>query len=438
MGPRLGVVLVTLLLAGCAVPAATRPVFPTYSPRREALSYFPSAAPVVAVVATDPQEPGLRRLAGSGALAPLTRAMDRRKVFVPQLAGLLGNDAVIGVPHVGSPPLAVLSTKDADGLDILARARVIAHRATKAGRYRGAELYQEDGWAFAVRGRVLLVSRALRDLTDALDTRVGNDAFDASQLTAVLPKSPPPATFARAFVNLRALVAARGPAARAVPLLAGLEGAGVAVGASDVELRATANVPVERAPIPARVEGLRPAVPARRPALAVADLAPLAAAAERSLAAALPVTALKLSALKERLRAAKVVLTPDLLHGPALVTSGPMLRLDAQRPAVVAAALERAARGLKTPSLQLRREGPLFVAADRGRFLARIGVIDGVLVAGRASAAALLALGHRPRTALRKPALIRLPRASRLYPRPVVLTFEGGPNRVRVDAFSGY
>ncbi len=436
---RLGLVLVVLALSGCAVPAATeRPSIPTYSPRREALSYFPTGAPVVAIVRTDPQDPGLRRLAGSGALAPLRRAAERRKVFVQQLAGLLGHDAVIGLPHVGGAPLAVLSTDDPGGLDTFAQARVIAHRATRAGTYRGAKLFQEPDWAFAVRGRVLLVAGSLRGLTDALDTRVSSDAFDVTRLNAVLPDRAPPATFVSAYVDLKAIVAARGPAVRAVPLLAALEGAGVMIGASDIELRAAAEIPVEGAPLPPRRPGLRPAVPAARPALAVADLAPLAAAAERSLERALPVTALKLAALKARLAAAKVVLTPALLHGAAVLTTGPMLRLDPARPAVLGAALARAARGLKTARLRLVREGPLYAVTDRGRVLARVGMIDGVLVAGRAPVPALVALARAPRTALRSPALVRLPRASRFYPRPVVLTFGGGPKRLQVDAFSGY
>ncbi len=436
--------VVVLALSGCTVPAATeRPSIPIYSPVREALSYFPADAPAVAIVSTDPQDPGLRRLAGSGALTPLRRAAERRGVFVRQLTALLRNDAVIGLPHVGGAPLAVLTTADPDALDTFARARVIDHRATRAGTYRGARLYLEQGWAFGVRDRVLLVGGSLRELTEALDTRVGSGAFEPAQLTAVLPDEDSPATFARAYVDLSALVDAGGPAVRAVPVLHALTGAGVALGASDVELRATVSAPLDGltpldVPIPPRSAGERPVVPADRPALAVADLAPLAAAAERALTRALPVTALRLAALRERLKVARVALTPELLHGPAVLTTGPMLRLDPRRPVVLEAALARAAHGLRTAPLRLTREGPLYRATDRGRLLARIGMVDGVLVAGRAPAARLLALARAPRTTLRSPALIRLPKAARQYPRPVVLTFAGGARRVRVDAFSGY
>ncbi len=441
----LTLVVAAVVLGGCATPgAAVRPDVPTYSPRREALAYFPRTAPLVAVVRTDPQDPGLRRVAGSGALAPLQHAAAGRKVFFTQLRGLLGNDAVVGLPHPGARPLAALVTQDGDTLATFARARVLARTATRAGTYRGAKLYVEPDWAFAVRDEVLLVGGSLGALTEALDTRVGDEAFEAGQLNAVLPGDSPPATFVRAYVDLQALVNAAGPVARAVPLLAAMTGAGVKLGASDLELIGTLNAPVDGAgltsedvPVPPPARGRRPALP-DQPAVAVADLAPVAAAAERALSSALPVSALKLAALRERLRAAGVALRPELLRGPAVIAAGPVLRLDPRRPAIVEAALERAAKRLGTPRLRLRREGPLYSVTDRDRTIARVGMVGGVFVAGRAPAKALLALARGGTAPLLRPALARLPRASPLYPRPVVLTFAGGPRRVRIGAFSGF
>ena len=138
--------------------AAVRPDVPTYSPRREALSYFPADAPLVAVVRTDPQDPGLRRLAGSGALAPLRRAAERaRRCSSSSCAGCSATTRWSGMPHAGGPPLGVLVTDDGDTLAAFARSRVLARTATRAGTYRGAELYAEPGWAFGVRDEVLLV-----------------------------------------------------------------------------------------------------------------------------------------------------------------------------------------------------------------------------------------------------------------------------------------
>ncbi len=440
--------LALLSLAGCTTPPAAGVEIPTYSPRREALAYFPSTAPVLAVVRTDPQDPGLRRLASSGALRPLRRVAARHHVHYEQLRGLLGNDAVIGLPHVGAAPLAVLTTRDGDALDAFAQARVIAGRATRAGRYRGSDLYAERGWAFGVRDRVLLVGRSVPVLLEALDTRVSDHAFDAAQMTAALPETQPPAAFAHGYVDLRPLVGRAGAVARSVRVLEALSTAGFSLGASAVELRATLAADLSGhgltavdLPLLTRATGTRPALPPRLPALAVAELSRLAIAAERALRTALPVTALKLDALRERLRAAGVALTPELLSGPAAILKapgGPWLRLQPKRPAAIAAALRHAARNLRSPSLRVRREGRLYVARSGGRVLLRVGLVHGALVAGRAPSRKLVALARRPLAPLHSPALLRIPRLARWYPRPVVLTLGGSRRRLRIDLFSSF
>ena len=432
---RVLAVMVVLALTGCAVPTSTSVTIPTYSPVREALSYFPATAPVVAVVRTDPQDPGLRRLAGSGAFAPLRRAAAGRGLHYAQLSRLLGNPAVIGQPRVGGTPLAVLATADSDRLEVLAAARVATGSATPAGGYRGADLYAEDGWAFAVRDRVLLASGSTRDLLNALDTRVSDDGFDASQLNDVIPGASPPATFARAYVDLEALVAGAAAPVRDVPVLDALTKAGVSLGATAEELRAvleadTAQTGLANEDLPALegVGGRRPAVPAGETALAVADLAPLAAAAERALRAALPVSALRLDAVRSRLRGAGVALTPELLAGPAVITDAPALRLLPARPALVREALARAARRLK-----FKRNSGFYMT--RG---VRLGFVDGAFVTGRAPARALKRLARLPLAPLRSPVLLRLPRLHDAYPRPVVFTLGGSPERLTVSAFSGF
>jgi hypothetical protein len=445
---RRGLGLLALLaLAGCTTPTAAGVEIPTYSPRREALAYFPADAPAVAIVSTDPQDPGLRRLAASGALAPLRRVAERRHVFFQQLRGLLGNDAVVGLPHVGGPPLAVLTTHDGAALDTFAHARVIEGRATAAGNYRGTDLYVDSGWAFGVRDRVLLVGATVHELLEALDTRVSDHAFDAAQMTAVLPTTPPQAAFVHGYVDLRAVFAGADPAVRAIPLVRALDAAGFVLGASPIEVRGTLaaaatgdltgiDVPRLARPVAARA-ALAPALPT----LAVADLSRLAIAAERALRTALPVSALRLDALRERLRGAGVALTPELLAGPATIVrapGGPWLRLQPQRPAAVAAALARAAHNLRGPRLRLGREGRLYVARDRGRVLLRVGLVDGALVAGRAPAGRLIALARRRPGPLGGAVVLRLPRLARWYPHPVVMTLGGSPRHLRAGLVSGF
>jgi hypothetical protein len=419
---------------------------PTYSPRREALAYFPTDAPVVAIVSTDPQHPGLRRLAASGALRPLRALARRHGVFYEQLRGLLGNDAVVGVPHAGGAPLAVLTTDDGAALDTFAHAREIAGRAARAGHYRGTDLYADRGWAFGVRDRVLLVGRSVPDLLEALDTRVSDQAFDPARMTAVLPRRQPPAAFLHGYLDLRTLVARAGAAVRAVPLAQALDGAGFNLGASPVGLRGALAAPtsglsaIDLPPL-RRVPGARATLLSRRPTLAVADLGPLAVAAERAVRSALPVSALRLDALRRRLRTAGVALTPELLAGPAALVrgpKGPWLRLEPPRPAVIAAALARAARGLRGPRLRLQREGALYAVRDARHVRLRVGLVDGALVAGRAPARQLVALARRPLQPLRAGAVARLPRIARWYPRPVALTLGGSERRLEVRVFSGF
>lgn len=422
-----------LAVSGCAVPASAGVQIPTYSPRREALSYFPATAPMVLFVSTDPQDPGIRRLATSGALRPLQRLVERHDVFYRQLLGLLGNDAAIGIPHAGGPPLAVLSTPDAFALDTFARARVLSRRAQPAGTYRSTRLYVEDGWAFGVRDRVLLVGRTVPELLEALDTRVSDDAFDPAQMTAVLPRTQPPAPFVHGYVDLRTLLDRAAPAVRAIPASRALESAGFVVGASPTALRGlleadTQGVGLSAIDLPlTRARGARAVLPPRERALAVPDLGRLAFASERALRAALPVSALKLDAVRERLRAVGVALTPELLAGPATIVAGPALRLQPLRVAAVDAALRRAARGLRW-----RRQGPLYVTREN----VRIGMLGGVLVAGRVPAARLVALAAARPQRLRGPAVLALPRPTRAYPRAVELVLGGSLRRVAVRLFS--
>ena len=159
---------------------------------------------------------------------------------------------------------------------------------------------------------------------------------------------------------------------------------------------------------------MRPGLPDRRRAIAVADLAPLARAAEKALDSALPVTALKLDALRARLG-----VDASVLAGPAVVTDQPALRLLPARPAALAAALDRArAKGL--------------LAGD-----VTAGFVGRSFVAGRAPAAQLRALARLPLSPLRAPALLRIPRLADWYPRPVVVTLGGtAPPRARV--YSGF
>src|SRR3954452_11659430 len=83
------------LMAGCAT--APPAVFTlTVSPRVEALSYFPSSSPVVALVKTDPGDGQWKALAASGLLREVERAGKERGLLIVQMRRLLGHDLVLG------------------------------------------------------------------------------------------------------------------------------------------------------------------------------------------------------------------------------------------------------------------------------------------------------------------------------------------------------
>ncbi len=420
-----------LAVAGCAAPPTAGLRMTSYSPLREALSYFPQSAPLVGVIATDAQDPGLRRFAASGALRPLRRAAARRDLFYAQLRSLFGNPVVIGQPYPGAPPLAVMATNDSDRLELLARSRVLRGDARPAGRYRGVNLFVETGWAFGVRDRVVLVGATPRDLLRAIDTRLDGDGFEAAQLNDVQPDPAPPAVFARAYADLSALVDRASPALRAVPLLRALGPAGVSIGASAEELRGSLVTDVSGTGITEQdlpglePGGRRPVVPEDAIALAVTDLSSLAGAAERALRAALPVSALRLDALRTRLLQQGIGLTPQLLDGAAVITEGPAIRIDSVRPQLLHAVAQRL-KGKRRKDGLIRFRGAL------------LGVRNGVFVAGRTSAARLRRLAETPSVPARSPVLLRIPRVSPWFARPLILTLEGEPAELTVQAYSGF
>lgn len=445
MRARLAAVGVVAVLSGCAVTPespGTRPQ--SASPVREALQYFPASAPVVALVETDPTAPQVRRLVSSGALRALQRFASRQGLSYRRHRVLLGNPAVVGQPHVGAPALAAVVVPDAPAVRELAEARVRAGDVTASATYRGATLYQSPAWAYAVRGPVLLVARNAAELVRALDTRVAEESFEASQLNAVLPPGSAGA-LARGAVDLRSLVALVPPAVREVPLLRALSRGGGSVVAGPDGLRAALTATTAPGALTADdlPEGTGPVRVGRSPGRAtagVADLGDLAVAAERAVRSALPVTGLQFDALDTRLQSAGVLLTPELLAGPAWgewTPSGPRIVWRPQRPGDVAAALDRVARRYREPGVTVTREGTLLRFARRGRTALRVGFAGDVVVAGRAPARELIALASRPAPRLPGPAAARLPRRVTGLPFPLDVSLSGTPSRLTLRARSG-
>lgn len=414
---RILLALAAFAAAGCGTPSVA--LLPSIEPRSEVLAYFPADTPALMLVDTDPGTDQGQALAGAldraGALGPLRALARRRGLVWPQVRPLLGNDVALGIPARGTAPLAALVAGSGDALRMLAASRVAGDRATVAGSYRGADLYAGEGHAFAVRGRVLLVSRSTADLRDALDRRTRGDAMTEADLDGRLPVRPRKgrAPIVRAVVDAGG---ALGASARSVPWLAAWEELGVTVRAGEdaaaVDLRLTTagedlfetEVPVspgDRAPL---------AATARAPSVSVRDLAHVLGTAERALAVAAPLTRLRLEQARRDLRfRSKVDLGRDVvarLHGPATLVRTRrhfLLRADPSHPAPLRDALARAGRFLPSALERARLEG--WTARTRGGFIEvtsdraaklRAGMVGDVLVVGSASRAALRALARSP------------------------------------------
>jgi hypothetical protein len=436
------------LLTGCSVtPAPIGAITQSSSPRREALQYFPANAPAVALVATDPTSPNVRRLATSGALAPLEDFAESQKLFYSQYRTLLGNEAVVGQPDVGGPPLAVLVTQDSNYLENLAESRVRARLARHAGEYRGATFYQAKDWAFAVRGPVLLVAGNVKQIVDALDIRVTDDSFDAAQMNAVLPEGGVDDAVLRAYVDLRPYLDERLPATvREIPVVRALSLAGIAVRAEADQLDATlvastadTGLTAADLPGPAGSAPVRVLRDPRNLTIGVANFADFAVAAERALKSALPVTGLQFDALYTRLKGAGITLADALFTGPAYAVwteHGPRLVWRAALPGAIELGLHRASKNLRTPGVKitLHRDG-LYTVRNRGRFLMRIGVVRRRVVAGRASAQELKRLARAAVTKIPGGrAVVRIPALSRWLPHPIGVALTGTGDRVIVRA----
>ena len=424
------------LVAACGTPGAT--LLPSIEPRGEVLAYFGPDAPALALVDTG------RLSALEGRLEELRPQARAHGLVYAQLKPLLGGELAVGVPRPGAPPLLAMIADDGDALRALAGSRVVGERATTAGQYRGAALYAAAGHAFAVRERVLLVSRSTADLRDALDERASDDTFKAEQLPEADGEP-----LARVYVDAAARV---GPRGRVVPWLSAIESLTGVVRADadaatvDFRVGTTADellevdVPVspgKRGPL---------AVTARAPSFTVRDLAHVVGVAERAGRSAFPLAMLRLDQARRTLRyQGKVDLDEDILgrlHGPATVIrahDAVLLRADPSRPRALRRALARlgavlpeALRRARLDGYDARSYGGFVELLRNGRVAGRVGMVGDVLVAGTATPRQLRRLARAP---LARPAGA----AGALtvsVPREDVGRFTGGVFEARVDGWA--
>jgi hypothetical protein len=445
MRKRVMAVGALVVLTGCAAtPAPLGLITQSASPRREVLQYFPGDAPVVALVQTDPTEPAVRRLLNSGVLGPLRGWATAQSLRFSQYRALLGNEAAVGELHVGGPPLLVLVTRDGHQLEDLADARTVGGLAVKAQEYRGAQLYDAGTWAFAIRGPVLLVGRTTGELSEALDTRTKDSSYDMDQLDAVAPAASDD-DVARGVVDLTALLAFAPSAARQLPLAQAVGDAGFTIRSEpggqlvgaltakpDDDSLTESDLPPHGAG-PVRLLDTDAV-----PVVGVDDVGTARGPAQKALRAALPVSALQLEAITERLRHAGVNLDAATLAGPAWALDtprGPQVLWHPRYPASARADLARLA-DYRQPGVTVAHNGAFYDIVAHGHLVTRIGFVDGTVVAGDAPVPDLRFLARSKEIRVRGGTVaVRVPRRGFL-PRLLTIAAHGdaGALHLRVNA----
>ena len=298
--------LVTLaVVAAIAVAAAGCGGSSAKSPLDDALGYLPKTTPVAVAINTDPNDTQYKQLNTLLKRFPfydlikqrvtqgLTSSAGSRTTF-EQLKPLLGNDLVVGFPHVGgvtgNQTVVAWKTKDGGKAESL-----IKRDGRKVGSEEGATLYEvPSGNTTAIKGD-MLVSAKSRALVDAAlkqrgkDDRLREDTFNAG--LSGLPSD----AIARVYGDFQQLLSSSSAAAaKKVPWVGALKTFGSTVTtASDgllIDFRAKTEGSLSSSQLPIAAGSTAPGI-VRRPnevAVALHDPAQTLKFAEQAFLAAQP------------------------------------------------------------------------------------------------------------------------------------------------------
>jgi hypothetical protein len=404
-------VLAVLALAACG--GSTDP-----DPRVEALSYFPSNAPLVALVATDlkgPQYRSLERLikrfpGGGQGLASLRATLDRelRVDTARDVEPLLGNPAVIGIPDAGALArgsfVATLVTRDAKRLQAIAKAD---RSSRSAGESHGARIYVDRSGrgAYAIRGPTVVLSGDERTLRDALARRDADDHLRREDIDNALNGLPRDAVLQVAADGQSLLSTPSVEPARRIRWLGALRRFGLAASVSDrgldVRFKAdTTRLELAAADLPLGAAGSPPtALPGLPIAIGIRDLGRLVSFVEDVGVAMGPSEFAMLSSGKTGLRIATGIdIDSDIvgqLTGDATVGTdlrNVVVRSELRDPKAMRETLARLRplvpaffEGAGMPGVQVADLGTgMYVLVRHRRPIGGYGVVKGALVAGYA------------------------------------------------------
>jgi hypothetical protein len=227
------------LVAGCGSSRTSGALSPTL----QTLSYFPSTAPFVLTVRTDPASSGAKNTRALEQNFPqatlLKTALFARLAqlgidYNKQIKPLFGNPIAFGVlsaPSSGSQTqfLSAWMTKSQSALTALVKK--LGPALTSSGTHDGATLYTIGGGTLAIDGPTVLLARSPQDVDAALDRHKSGQGISSSRyagLTAGLTGG----SLMQMFGDLTHVLAVPGAAkARRVPWVAAIKSYGASINA---------------------------------------------------------------------------------------------------------------------------------------------------------------------------------------------------------------
>jgi hypothetical protein len=229
--------LAGLIFAGCGSSSSSGG-----TPRDTELSYFPSGAPFVALLATDPNGKPVQDANGFVGRFPFGRlgiaALQSKLAqsginYQRDIKPLLGNPIALGAPTSsilsGRRFLLVFVAKDAGKLAALATRKPAPQ---SIGSHDGAKLYQSGNYVLAIDGATALLAPSADDVKAALDRHAHGGGITAGEFSHALAGLPQDSIL-QVYGNLAGVLATpRAASARTVPWVAAIRSYGVTLSVS--------------------------------------------------------------------------------------------------------------------------------------------------------------------------------------------------------------
>ncbi len=400
-------VLAALALAGCGSSSSSS----SGSPLNTELSYFPSGSPAVAVFATDPNGAAWQNASGFVAKFPLAKLglealqndMTKSGVNYDQdIKPLLGNPVAFGVPTTtsasGNDFVIVLVAKNKSNLKVLTSSQPAPQ---SIGTYDGANLYQGNSFCLAINGATALLAPTVSDIKNALNLHTHGGGINPSDYKNAFTGLSQNALI-QVYGNLTGVLSRPQAAqARQIPWVGAINSYAVTVNAADTGIDVhyrvnTTGATLTTSELPLATGSTAPSVAGTAPVVVgFRDLAQLFTFAEGAVQAVNPKA---LASFDQQAAKDGISLNKDLIAqftGNSEIDYGPggvIARADLANSSAAASTIAK--------FKNLTPIGHGFYQSKTSSKPVRIGIADGRLVLGDASAGALRTFASAPASPL--------------------------------------